>query len=54
LLEQGDPKPLLAYGSTSGTGLLLGLAEPGGPRADSFEIEVPLPTGPTMFAVSLC
>jgi hypothetical protein len=54
LLEKGDPAPLLAYGSTSGTGLLLGLAEPGGPGLDPFEIELVLPEGPQTFAVSLC
>jgi hypothetical protein len=54
LLVEGDPAPLLAYGSTSGTGLLLGLAEPGEPGPDPFEIELALPDGPKTFAVSLC
>jgi hypothetical protein len=55
LLEDGDPGPLLRLGSTSGRGILLGLAEPAEALgADAFTLELPLPSGPASFRVSLC
>jgi hypothetical protein len=54
LLEDGDPDPLLRFGSTSGRGIVLGLAEAGEPAGPSFVLELPLPQGPGRFEVSLC
>lgn len=54
LLEDGDPRPLLGFGSTSGRGILLGLAERGPAGRNSFELVLPLPDGPARFEVSLC
>jgi len=54
LLADGDPEPLLRFGATSGRGILLGLAEPGAASPCGFRLELPLPTGPASFEVSLC
>jgi hypothetical protein len=54
LLTNGDTEPLLHFRATSGRGVLLGLAEPGERDADGFRLDLPLPTDPTSFEVSLC
>lgn len=54
LLEDGDAAPLLAWGATSGKGLLLGLGAASGAVARAaFHLELPLPGGTRTIGVSL-
>jgi hypothetical protein len=55
LLEDGDPAPLLAFGATSGRGLIVGLALASGVVAarPAFRVELPMPGGARTFAVAV-
>jgi hypothetical protein len=55
LLEDGDPRPLLRFGATSGKGLIIGLASGSSGVAAHwdarFAVALPLPDGPRVFDV---
>lgn len=57
LLEDGDPEPLLAFGSTSGAGIALGLAasnvQPSTAERATRVIEVPLERGATRYYLAV-